>query len=46
MRGIERKAIFKDDSDRANFLDRLGTLVSKSKSGCYGSPRFTEFNPN
>ena len=35
-RGIERKAIFKDDSDRDNFLDRLSALVSESETGCYG----------
>ena len=35
IRGIERKAIFKDDSDRENFLDRFGTLVSESKTACY-----------
>jgi REP element-mobilizing transposase RayT len=36
IRGIERKAIFKDDSDRDNFLDRLSALVSESETGCYG----------
>ena len=36
IRGIERKAIFKDDFDRENFLDRLSALVSESKPGCYG----------
>ena len=36
IRDIERKAIFKDDSDRDNFLDRLGALVLESKSSCYG----------
>ncbi len=34
--GIERKAIFKDDSDRENFLERLSGLLSESKTGCYG----------
>ena len=33
IRGLERKAIFKDDSDRENFLDRLSGLVSESKTG-------------
>ena len=28
IRGIERNAIFKDDSDRDNFLDRLSAPVS------------------
>ena len=36
LRGIERKVIFKDDSDRENFLDRFGILVSESKTACYG----------
>ena len=36
IRGIERKAIFKDDFDRDNFLDRLSALVSESETGCYG----------
>ncbi|MGV7222772.1 MAG: transposase [Nitrospinales bacterium] len=36
VRGIERKAIFKDDSDRENFLDRLGVIVSESETGFYG----------
>ncbi len=36
IRGIERKAIFKDNFDRQNFLERLGTIVSESETGCYG----------
>ena len=36
IRGIERKAIFKDDSDRENFFNRLSTIVSESQTGCYG----------
>jgi hypothetical protein len=36
VRGIERKAIFKDDTDRENFLDRLSAIVSESETGCYG----------
>ena len=36
IRGIERKAIFKDDSDRENFFDRLSTIVTESQTGCYG----------
>ena len=36
IRGIERKAIFKDNSDRENFLERLSALLSESKTGCYG----------
>ena len=35
IRGIERKAIFKNVDDRENFLDRLGTIVSESQTDCY-----------
>ena len=41
VRGIERKAIFKDDSDRENFLDRLSAIVSESETGCYGCALMT-----
>jgi REP element-mobilizing transposase RayT len=33
--GIEHKAIFKDATDRGNFLDRLGTIVSESQTDYY-----------
>jgi len=45
IRGIERKAIYKDDSDRDNFLDRLSALVSESKTGCYGWAIMTNHVP-
>jgi len=35
IRGIERKAIFKDDFDRNNFLDRLGKILTESATACY-----------
>ena len=35
IRGIERKAIFKDVADRENFLDRLCTIVAESQTDCY-----------
>ncbi len=35
IRGIERRAIFKDKLDRNNFLERLGKLVSATNTGCY-----------
>jgi REP element-mobilizing transposase RayT len=35
IRGIERKAIFKDNADRANFLERLGRILSETETGCY-----------
>jgi len=31
IRGIERKAIFKDDADRENFLKRLDVIISETK---------------
>ncbi|MGD8765073.1 MAG: transposase, partial [Desulfobacteraceae bacterium] len=34
IRGIERKAIFKDIADRENFLDRFGNIVSESQTDC------------
>lgn len=35
IRGIEKKPIIKDDSDRTNFVGRLGRLASESKSLIY-----------
>jgi len=35
IRGIERKAIFKVNADRANFLERLGRIISETETGCY-----------
>jgi putative transposase len=35
IRGIERKAIFKDSTDRSNFFGRLGRIISETKTGCY-----------
>jgi len=29
VRGIERRNIFKDDTDSINFLDRLGKVISE-----------------
>ena len=34
-RGIEQKEIFKDDLDRNNFLDRLGVILTETKTTCY-----------
>jgi len=34
-RGIERRKIFLDDTDRNNFLDRLGDIVTETKTACY-----------
>ena len=35
VRGIERKAIFKDNADRANFFERMGRVLSETETGCY-----------
>ena len=34
-RGIERRDIFTDDTDRNNFLDRLGNILSETKTPCF-----------
>ncbi len=35
VRGIERRAIFRDDCDRDGFLERLDRLISETKTACY-----------
>jgi len=35
VRGIERTKIFWNDSDRNDFLNRIGRLVTETKSGCF-----------
>ena len=35
VRGIERRKIFIDDSDRNNFLDRLGKVLSETGTKCF-----------
>ena len=35
VRGIERKKIFRDDTDRIKFLERLGSIVSDTKTDCF-----------
>jgi REP element-mobilizing transposase RayT len=35
VRGIEKKAIFKDRFDRTKFLKRLGTILSETDTPCY-----------
>ena len=32
---IEHRMIFRDDSDRDNFIERLSTLVSQTQTICY-----------
>ena len=35
IRGIERRAIFRDDFDRENFLERLSIMVPETQTSCY-----------
>ncbi len=35
VRGIERRKIFRDDSDRDNFLDRLGMILEDTQTRCF-----------
>ena len=35
-RGIERSKIFRDNTDRNNFLDRLGGIIKETNTGCFG----------
>jgi putative transposase len=35
VRGIERRKIFYDDNDRDNFLDRLGNILTDTKTPCF-----------
>lgn len=34
-RGIEKKPIFRDDTDRNNFLERLGRELTETRTSCY-----------
>jgi REP element-mobilizing transposase RayT len=35
IRGIERRAIFRNDKDRESFLDRMGRILLESSTPCY-----------
>ena len=35
IRGIERKAIFRNTADREDFLKRLGDILPDTKTHCY-----------
>jgi len=35
VRGIERKKIFRDDTDRGEFLERLGRILSETRTPCF-----------
>jgi len=34
-RGIDRQAIFSDEADYKDFLERLGQILSESNTSCY-----------
>ena len=36
IRGIERKAIFKESADRKNFTERLDRIIPETQTRCYG----------
>jgi hypothetical protein len=36
IRGIERRKIFRNDSDRSNFVERLEKIVSATHTACLG----------
>ncbi len=35
VRGIERRKLFADDTDRNNFLDRIGGILIETQTSCY-----------
>lgn len=35
VRGIERRKLFLDDTDRENFLERLGAIIEETQTGCF-----------
>lgn len=41
IRGIERKAIFKDSQDYQNFIERLGTILTDTSTPCYAWVQMT-----
>jgi hypothetical protein len=41
IRWIERKAIFKDDTDREDFIERLSRLLQETVTPCYAGALIT-----
>jgi len=44
-RGIERRAIFKNDTDRDDFINRLGNLLKETETACYALAFMTNHPP-
>jgi len=45
IRGIQRKVIFKNDTDREDFIDRLGNLIQETETDCYAWALMTNHPP-
>ena len=41
IRGIERRAIFEDDKDREDFIERLSNLLPETETPCYARALMT-----
>ena len=35
VRGIDKAKVFRSDTDRGHFLERLGEIVQETKTNCY-----------
>jgi len=46
VRGIERPEIFKDNTDRNNFLDRLGRIIQETHTRCFAWSLITNHPPD
>ncbi len=45
IRGIERKAIFKDDADRTEFIERIASIFADSSTPCFAWALMTNHTP-
>ncbi len=46
IRGIERKAIVKDDVDRAEFIERIALIFADSSTPCFAWALMTNHSPS
>jgi hypothetical protein len=44
--GIERRKILFDDTDRNNFIDRVGSIVTETNTACYGWALILNLSPS